>query len=78
MNENHSALLHLEEEDTWTLPAGQGTMVIRTWSEEGHEQPFRARLTFSDAGDEGQSVIVTADPEQVLAAVRAWLAQGLR
>lgn len=49
------------------------TMVIRVWQESTHENAFRARLTMSDAGGIDTS-IVSADADEVLAAVRDWLA----
>ena len=49
------------------------TMVIRVWQESAHDNAFRARLTMSDDGGVDSS-IVSADPEEVLAAVRDWLA----
>ena len=49
------------------------TMVIRVWHETAQENAFRARLTMSDDGGVDNS-IVSGDPEEVLAAVRDWLA----
>jgi hypothetical protein len=50
------------------------TMVIRAWMEAGHEDRFRARLTFtSDSGNAGSTVVASA-AEDVLDAVRDWLA----
>jgi hypothetical protein len=50
-----------------------GTMVIRVWHETAHADAFRARLTMSD--EEGaENSIVSGNRDEVLAAVRAWLA----
>jgi hypothetical protein len=50
------------------------TLVIRAWMETGHERRFRARLIFpSEPGDAG-STLITSTPEDVIVAVRDWLA----
>jgi len=50
-----------------------GTLVIRTWSEPDGEHRFRARVTYSEgAGRHGS--LATVDREEVLHAVRQWLA----
>ncbi len=53
--------------------SGQGTMVIRAWTEPGHDQGFRARLTFSTDATSQASMVVASSEEEVIAAVRAWL-----
>ena len=53
--------------------SGEGTMVIRAWTEPGHERGFRARLTFSTDASSEASMVVTANEEEVIATVRAWL-----
>ncbi|MFD4422236.1 hypothetical protein ACFWN7_12145 [Agromyces sp. NPDC058484] len=49
------------------------TMVIRVWDEPAQGDAFRARLTYGAVGAMEES-IVTADAEEVLELVRAWLA----
>jgi len=53
--------------------SGQGTMVIRAWTEPGHERGFRARLTFSTDATSEASMVVATNEDDVIAAVRAWL-----
>lgn len=53
--------------------SGQGTMVIRAWTEPGHEHGFRARLTFSADATAEPSMVVATNEDEVIAAVRAWL-----
>jgi len=53
--------------------SGQGTMVIRAWTEPGHEHGFRARLTFSTDATSDASIVVATTEEEVISAVRAWL-----
>lgn len=53
--------------------SGQGTMVIRAWTEPGHTNGFRARLTFSADATSEASMVVASNEEEVIAAVRAWL-----
>ena len=53
--------------------SGQGAMVIRAWTEPGHERGFRARLTFSADAHSEASMVVATNEEEVIAAVRAWL-----
>ena len=53
--------------------SGEGTMVIRAWTEPGHERGFRARLTFSTVATSEASMVVATSEEEVIAAVRAWL-----
>lgn len=48
------------------------TMVIRVWHEPAVTEGFRARLTMSTDGETDRS-IVSADTEEVMDAVRAWL-----
>ncbi|MCU1519557.1 MAG: hypothetical protein JWQ75_4278 [Pseudarthrobacter sp.] len=50
-----------------------GTLVIRTWWEPDHAQGFRARVTSTRLPETGSTTVTTADPEEVLAAVRQWL-----
>lgn len=53
--------------------SGQGTMVIRAWTEPGHQRGFRARLTFSTDATSDASMVVATSEDDVIAAVRAWL-----
>ena len=55
------------------VPRNGGTLVILTWSEPDGENRFRARVTYSEgAGRRGS--LATVDREEVLNAVRQWLA----
>jgi hypothetical protein len=53
--------------------SGQGTMVIRAWTEPGHEHGFRARLTFSTDATSDASIVLATNEAEVIAAVQAWL-----
>lgn len=56
-------------------PAPPATvLVIRVWIEPGHDSGFRARLLAGDAADLVPIRAVTS-PEQVVDAVRGWLAE---
>lgn len=58
-------------------PAAGGVLVVRAWSEPGATPALRARITSrvdATQAEQEQGVTVCSDPEQVLAAVRAWLA----
>lgn len=58
--------------------SGQGTMVIRAWTEPGHEHGFRARLTFSADASAEPSMVAATNEEEVITAVRAWLTRLAR
>lgn len=51
-----------------------GTMIIRTWSEPGHPQGFRARITYGQTHALDVNTVSTADPDEVLRVVHEWLA----
>ena len=53
-------------------PPNSGIMVIRVWNEAGTPSGFRARLTFGAGDDESRST-VSADADDVVESVRAWL-----
>lgn len=55
------------------VPASGGTLVIRTWTEPDGEHGFRARVTYSEGSGQHGS-LSTVDREEVLHAVRQWLA----
>ena len=54
-----------------------GVLVIRVWREPGAEHPFRARITHG-AEEPPATGAATSDPDEVLAAVREWLAERVR
>ncbi len=60
------------EPDSVALPPST-TLVIRTWQEPGHQPGFRARITATPPSGAGMDMLATADPEEVLSAVRQWL-----
>lgn len=51
-----------------------GTLIIRTWSEPGHRQEFRARITYGQTHGLDVNTVSTADPDEVLRVVQEWLA----
>ncbi|MET3206253.1 UNVERIFIED_ORG: hypothetical protein ABIB21_003072 [Arthrobacter sp. UYEF13] len=51
-----------------------GVMVIRTWHDPWHPQGFRARITYGQTSESGQTTLATADPAEVLGVVKRWLA----
>jgi acetaldehyde dehydrogenase (acetylating) len=53
-------------------PPKSGIMVIRVWNEADAPNGFRARLTFG-TGDEQSRSAVSADVDDVVESVRAWL-----
>jgi hypothetical protein len=56
------------------LPArSSGVLVIRTWSEPGHPQGFRARITYGDSSST-HHMVATSDPAEVLEVVKSWIA----
>lgn len=55
------------------VPVGE-TLVIRTWTEPGHPQGFRARITYGRTPETNQSHVVVADHADVLRVVAKWLA----
>ena len=52
---------------------GEGTMVIRVWTEPGHETPSRIRMTFAEDPSTDPITLVATDPEQAVDTVRDWL-----
>ena len=54
-----------------------GVLVIRVWREPDAKSPFRARIT-QGAGETATIGAATSDPDEVLAAVRQWLAERVR
>lgn len=51
-----------------------GTIVIRAWLEPGHDDGFRARLTYATDSRDEAATVVTGEPEDVVDCVRGWLA----
>jgi hypothetical protein len=54
--------------------SGSGLLVISVWNESASAEGFRARLTFQGGAGEHETVAVARDPDDVLDAVREWLA----
>lgn len=75
MNDEDLAIADMDNDNASGGSSSRGTMVIRVWTEAGHEAPFRARLTFAKADGEDATNVLAGDPEQVVDAVRDWLAQ---
>jgi hypothetical protein len=57
-------------------PAGDAVLLIRVWVEPRREPGFRARLLMGDPANP-TSVCTVTSSEQVVEAVRAWLADQL-
>jgi hypothetical protein len=57
-------------------PAQDAVLLIRVWVEPRRERGFRARLLIGDP-DHPTSVRTVTSPEQVVEAVRTWLADHL-
>jgi hypothetical protein len=54
-----------------------GVLVIRVWREPDAEKPFRARITYGGERETAAST-PTSDPDDVVEAVRRWLAERAR
>ncbi|HEY2296769.1 MAG TPA: hypothetical protein VGH43_03485 [Jatrophihabitans sp.] len=50
-------------------------LVIRVWHEAHTPGGFRARILYEGAGDTAPRSTPASDPEDVLSAVQAWLAE---
>jgi hypothetical protein len=50
-------------------------LVIRVWHEAEMPGGFRARILYEGAGETPPRTAPASDPEDVLSAVRAWLAE---
>lgn len=59
--------------DKYSSIPPMGTLVIRSWLEPTQVPGFRARITYSQTGDDEPNTVTTADPDEVLAVVRRWL-----
>jgi hypothetical protein len=62
------------------LAGADGVLVIRVWHEAGAEDGFRARVIFG-AGDDPSaetSFVIARSPDEVIEAVRRWLAATSR
>ncbi len=62
-------------DDTPPGVVGEATLVIRAWLEPEAENALRIRMMFSDAPSTEPTMVVTADAEQAVRAVREWLAR---
>lgn len=54
---------------------GYGVLVIRAWTEPGHERALRIRMTFTEDPSTEPTTVVTAETEQAVSALRSWLAR---
>jgi alkanesulfonate monooxygenase SsuD/methylene tetrahydromethanopterin reductase-like flavin-dependent oxidoreductase (luciferase family) len=74
VNDEDLATVEIDKGELAPDSGRNGTMVIRVWTEEAHKDGFRARLTFTAGDGTDASVALAGDPEQVVEAVRNWLA----
>jgi hypothetical protein len=55
--------------------ADTAVLVIRVWHEADALEPFRARIVYEGLGEKVEVTAPTSDPEDVVTAVREWLAE---
>jgi alkanesulfonate monooxygenase SsuD/methylene tetrahydromethanopterin reductase-like flavin-dependent oxidoreductase (luciferase family) len=75
VNDEELALVDMDNLEAPAASPRGGTMVMRVWTEEGQQEGFRARLTFTAAEGEESTLVFAGDPEQVVEAVRKWLSR---
>lgn len=73
MNDGNRARAMVDTDSIADDASGTDIMVIRVWKEAVHEHGFRARLTFGTSLTAEPSMVLAADSEQVVEAVRTWL-----